>query len=186
MTTLHDRPKSALLVIDVQNGVVADAYRRDEVIANINQLVTKAREQSVPVIWVQHHDEELELGADDWRIVAELVRREDEPLIAKSYGDAFEETDLEAALAERKVGRLVVTGAQTEQCIRSTLHGALVRGYDAVLVDDAHTTQDQTEWGQLTPEQVVQHTNLYWKYHAAPGRTGGTASTAAVELAVTV
>ena len=60
---------------------------------------------------------------------------------AKRYGDSFEATDLEPVLAERGVGRLIVTGAQTDACMRSTLHGAFVRGYDVTLVDDAHTTE---------------------------------------------
>jgi nicotinamidase-related amidase len=43
MTTLPDRPNSALLVIDVQNVAVVNAYDRDRVIANINTVVDKAR-----------------------------------------------------------------------------------------------------------------------------------------------
>jgi len=81
------------------------------------------------------------------------------------------------------VGRLIVAGAQTDACIRSTLHGALVRGYDATLVDDAHTTEDLTEWGAPPPEQVIAHTNMYWKYQTAPGRQAGTVSTASVDFA---
>jgi hypothetical protein len=77
-------------------------------------------------------------------------------------------------LSSLGVGRLVVTGAQTDACIRSTLHGALVRGYDTTLVSDAHTTEDQTAWGAPPPEQVIAHTNLYWRYQTAPGRTAGT------------
>ena len=80
-------------------------------------------------------------------------------------------------LAELGVGRLVVAGAQTDECIRSTLHGAIVRGYDATLVSDAHTTEDQTAWGAPPPDQVIAHTNLYWTYHTAPGRTAGTVET---------
>ncbi|MGW7253020.1 cysteine hydrolase family protein [Streptomyces sp. NPDC054834] len=180
MTTLLGRPNTALLVIDVQNGVVAGAPRRDAVIANINTLVDKARAEDVPVIWVQHSDEHLERGSDSWEYVAELARRDTEPLVHKSWADSFENTELEAFLAERKIGRLVVTGAQTDVCIRSTLHGALVRGYDATLVADAHTTEDNTEYGAPAPEQVIAHTNLYWKWHSAPGREGGIVDTADV------
>jgi nicotinamidase-related amidase len=60
MTTLSDRPHSALMVIDVQKGVVADAHRRDAVVANIGTLVDKARDEGVPIVWVQHSDEDLE------------------------------------------------------------------------------------------------------------------------------
>ncbi|MFF3563723.1 cysteine hydrolase family protein [Streptomyces sp. NPDC002574] len=183
MTTLPDRPNSALLVIDVQNGVVDGAHRRDEVIANINTLVGAARSQDVPVIWVQHSDDGLKRDSEAWQYVPELVRADAEPLVHKRYGDSFEDTELEELLAERGVGRLVVTGAQTDACIRSTLHGGLVRGYDVTLVGDAHTTEDLTAYGAPTPEQVVAHTNLYWKWQSAPGRQGGTVDTADVTFA---
>ena len=182
MTTLTDRPNTALLVIDVQNNVVAGAHDRDGVIANIATLVAKARAEQVPVVWVQHSDDDLPEGSDGWRYVAELSQQESEPLIHKHYGDSFEDTELESVLAERQVGRLVVAGAQTDQCIRCTLHGAIVRGYDATLVSDAHTTEDLTEWGAPPPDQVIAHTNLYWQYHAAPGRQGGTVRTEEVSF----
>jgi hypothetical protein len=52
-----------------------------------------------------------------------------------------------------------------------------VRGYDVTLVGDAHTTEDQTEWGAPPPELVIAHTNLYWQSHRAPGRTADVAGT---------
>jgi isochorismate hydrolase len=182
VTTLVDRPNTALLVIDVQNGVVAEAYDRDKVVANIGSLVEKARDADVHVVWVQHNSGDLREGSEPWQYVPELVRRDDEPLVQKAYGDSFEETDLEAVLAARGVGRLIVSGAQTDECIRSTLHGAITRGYDATLVEDAHTTEDLSGFGAPPPDKVIAHTNLYWKYHAAPGRTAGTVSTDEVDF----
>ncbi|GIF39632.1 cysteine hydrolase family protein [Actinoplanes xinjiangensis] len=182
MTTLTDRPRTALLVIDVQVGVVAGAPRRDDVIANINTLVDKARSEDVPVIWVQHSDDGLARDSDSWQYVPELSRRDDEPLVHKNYGDSFEATGLEALLAERGVGRLIVTGAQSDACIRSTLHGGFVRGYDVTLVSDAHTTEDLSAHGAPAPEQVIAHTNLYWQFQSAPGRTAGTVETGKVEF----
>ncbi|GGV20075.1 isochorismatase [Kitasatospora herbaricolor] len=183
MTTLADRPDTALLVIDVQNGVVGDAYDRDKVVANIATLVDRARAAGIEVVWVQHSSAELPRESDRWQYVPELRRRDAEPLVHKTYADSFEETDLEPVLAERGIGRLFVAGAQTDECIRSTLHGAIVRGYDALLVADAHTTEDLSSFGAPPPEQVIAHTNLYWTYHAAPGRTAGTVATADVDFA---
>jgi nicotinamidase-related amidase len=183
MTTLPDRPNTALLVIDVQNGVMEGAPRRDDVIANINALVERARAEDVPVVWVQHADDDLVRDSEEWQYVPELVRHDAEPVVHKNYGDSFEGTDLEARLAERRVGRVVVTGAQTDACVRSTLHGAMVRGYDVTLVGDAHTTEDLTSYGAPPPEQVIAHTNLYWKFQSAPGRKGGTVDTAEVSFA---
>ena len=114
---------------------------------------TRPASGSVPVVWVQHSDEQLERGSDEWRIVAELSPDDAEPLVEKHYGDAFEDTTLETVLGDLGVGRLVVAGAQTDACIRATLHGAFTRGYDATLVSDAHTTEDQTEWGAPPPSR---------------------------------
>ncbi len=128
MTTLENRPNTALLVVDVQNGVVAGAHERDAVVTNVASLVDRARREQVPVVWVQHSDDELARGSDEWEIVPELAPGDAEPLIEKNYGDSFEETELEAVLSGLDVGRLVVVGAQTDACIRSTLHGALGQG----------------------------------------------------------
>lgn len=177
MTTLDNRPNTALLVVDVQNGVVEGAHERDAVVANIGTLVDRARAAGTAVVWVQHNDEELVAGGEKWEYVPELKRLESEPLVQKEYGDSFEATDLEEVLAARGIGRLVVAGAQTDMCIRSTLHGALARGYDATLVADAHTTEDLSSFGAPPPALVVAHTNLYWKFQTAPGRTAGIVTT---------
>lgn len=173
MTTLIDRPNTALLVVDVQNDVMASSIESDAVVSRIAELVAKARTTAVPIVWVQHSSEELALGSAGWEYVPELTRDPSEPLIHKTFGDSFEETELESVLAELAVGALVVAGAQTDFCIRSTLHGALARGYDATLVSDAHTTEDLSKWGAPPPAQVIAHTNLYWDNQRAPGRTTG-------------
>ena len=183
MTTLRDRPRTALVVIDVQNDVVGTAYHRDEVVANIATVLGKARAQGVPVVWVRHHDEGLVPGSDEWQIVPELVPAPGEPVVEKDYGDAFEDTTMESVLSGLGVGRLVVTGAETDACIRSTLHGAFARGYDATLVSDAHTATDKTAWGAPTVDLVIAHTNLYWRWQSAPGRQAGVVTTADVEFA---
>jgi hypothetical protein len=182
MTTFTDRPATALLVVDVQQGVVEGAYRRDEVVANVATLVERARAASVPVVWVQHEDGGLVRDSAPWALVPELSPAPEEPVVHKRFGDAFEATGLEDVLAALAVGRLVVAGAQTDACIRSTLHGAIVRGYDALLVSDAHTTEDQTAWGAPPPDAVIAHTNLYWQFQTAPGRVGSVAATAEVEF----
>lgn len=136
------RDKTALLVIDVQVGVVADAWRRDEVVATIGQLVADAREQQVPVIWVRHHAADLAEGSDEWQIVPELTPADGEPLVEKTYGDSFAETDLADHLERLGARRLVLCGAQSDFCVNATMYGALHRGYDVVLAEDAHTTSD--------------------------------------------
>ena len=182
MTTLENRPNTAVLVIDVQNGVVEGAHARDSVVANVVTLIDRARNERIPVVWIQHSDEGLPRGSDEWRFVPELDPQDAEPLVEKHYGDSFEDTNLEHVLSDLAVGRLVVVGAQTDACVRSTLHGALVRGYDATLVSDAHTTEAQSAWGDPPPDQVIAHTNLYWTFQSAPGRAAGTVATKDVEF----
>lgn len=182
MTTLPDRPNSALLVIDVQNGVVTGAVDRDGVVSRIGALVDQARAAGTPVVWVQHSSDELPKGSSEWEYVPELQPATTEALVHKRYGDSFEDTDLESVLAGAGVGRLVVTGAQSDACIRSTIHGAFVRGYDVTLVSDGHTTEDLTEWGAPAPELVISHTNLYWQFQGGPGRTADVASAAEVKF----
>ena len=171
MTTLMDRANTALLIVDVQRGNTGDAHDRDGVIARINSLLDQARRTGTPVVWVQHSDEHLVEGSEDWQYADELTRDESDPLVHKNV------------LAERKVGRVVVTGASTDLCIRATLHGAMARGYDATLVGDAHTLEDPSKWGlPFNAEQVIAFTNSYWDEAAAPGRSGNTVLTADVDF----
>ena len=185
MTSLRDRPNTALLVVDVQNQVVANAHGRDEVVGNIASLVERARADDVPVIWVQHSSDNLVEGTEGWQYVPELARRETEPLIHKRYGDSFEATELETELAERGVGRLIVTGAQTDACIRATLHGAFTRGYDTFLVSDAHTTEDLSEYGLPPADKVIAHTNMYWSWQDGPERVAAVIVAADVDFGAT-
>jgi nicotinamidase-related amidase len=182
MSSFSDRPNTALVVIDMQRDVVAHAYERERVIANIASLVDDARARQVPVVWVQHSSDELPADSDGWQYVPELVRAGDEPLVHKRYGDSFEDTTLEAELAGRAVGRVVVTGAQTDACIRATIHGAFVRGYDTVLVSDAHTTEDFSEYGLPPVHQVIAHANMYWTWQGAADRTASVVATADVSF----
>jgi len=183
MTTLAGRPNAALLVIDAQNGVLAATADRDSVLANIGVLVARARTEGAPVIWVQHAGEGLPRGSEGWQLVPEVSRLGSEPVVHKGYGDSFEDTDLEELLARRGVGRLVVAGAQSDACVRATIHGAFTRGYDVTLVSDAHTTGDRTADGGPPAGEVIAHTNLYWSYQSAPGRTAHTVPTPEVSFA---
>ena len=182
MTTLTGRPGTALVVIDVQNGVVTGSHERDAVVTTIRTLVDRARDEGVPVVWVAHSDEGMPVDSEAWQYVPELVRTASEPLVHKQHGDSFEGTDLEDVLAAAGVGRLVVAGAQTDACVRSTIHGAFARGYDVTLVGDAHTTEDLSAWGAPPPAAVIAHTNLYWSHQTAPGRTAAVVEAAGVQL----
>ena len=144
MATLTDRPHTALLVVDVQQGNTSDAYRRDEVIANINSSSTRrATRECRSSGCSTRTPSTCRRGAMPGSTHPEPTRQDSEPLVPKSYADSFEDTDLEDVLAGAGVGRLVVTGAATDECIRSTLHGAFVRGYDVIVTEsDLENTAD--------------------------------------------
>lgn len=174
--------KTALLIIDMQKNVVAHAFHRNEVIANIEKLIQKARREQIPVIWIQHSSEEMKMNTEGWEFVSELQRQESEPLVYKVYGDSFEDTTLQADLEKLEIGRVIITGAQTDACIRATIHGAFVRGYDTVLVSDAHTTEDLTAYGLPSPQKIIDFTNTYWTWQSGPGREALVVSTADVQF----
>lgn len=176
------KQNTALLIIDMQKNVVANAYQRDQVIQNINHLVERARTENILVVWVQHSSDEMKENTQGWQIVPELRPISNELMIHKVHGDSFEGTNLQSKLEEQQISRLVVTGAQTDACIRSTIHGAFARGYDTVLVSDAHTTEDLTAYGLPPPQVLIEFTNTYWTWQTAPGKKASVAKTADVRL----
>ena len=181
MAIFENRGKSALLIIDVQNGVVDNAYERESVIANINEVITKSREKSVPVIWVQHSDEDLEIDSERWKIVPELQPHSDEVIIRKTFRSSFVETELGALLASLEVDHLYITGAQTNNCVRHTCHGALELGYDVTLISDAHTTSSY-EWKgrNVTAKDVINEQNDNLSGYRLPGRRAKVVESAAI------
>jgi len=185
MTTLQDRPGTALIVIDVQNGVVAAAHQRNEVIANIAALVGRARAEGVPVVWVQHSDDELPHGSPQWQWVPELVPGKGEPLIHKRFNSSFEQTELEQVLGQLGATHVVLAGAATNWCVRATAYGALDRGYDLTLIEDAHTTMtmELDNGTKIEASNVVDELNVCMSWVSYPGRTTGTATAEKVDFA---
>ncbi len=172
MSNLSGRDQTALLVVDVQNDVVGNAWQREQVVGRIADLVDRARAARAPVVWVQHNDGEMPIDSPGWQIVDDLVPAEGEPRIDKQYGDSFADTDLESVFAAHNVAHIVLCGAQTDACITATLYGAVHRGYDVTLVEDAHTTEDTEFQGQALPANLlVNHLVRAAKYSSLPGIT---------------
>ena len=172
---------SALLVIDVQNANTAEGYHRDEVLGNIRGLIDRAQQSGIPVIWIQHHagGSPLERGTEGWQIVEEVRPGEGATVIEKEYLDSFVETGLRAELDRLGVGHLVICGAATDACIRTTAARSQMEGYDVTLVADGHTT-DVGPWplplpdGTKVPigaEQMIAFTNFFVEDTAYPGST---------------
>ena len=173
VTTLANRPERALVVVDMQVGVVRDGYEIDTVTSTVKDLVAGARRANVAVVWVQDHAEDRIIDSSDWQLVTGLTPAEGESRVDKAFGDAFADTDLEVVLAAQRVGELVLVGAASEQCIRCTMHSAVVRGYDVALVKGAHTTTDLTSFGMPEPAVVVGFMDMVAAFGMEwPGRAG--------------
>lgn len=185
MATVRDGELPVLLVVDVQAGVVADAWQAPSVVARVAQAVDRARRQGVAVLWVQHVSDELPSGSAAWQWAAPLAPAAGETLIAKQFNSAFEDTALEAELARLGASHIVLAGAATNWCIRATAYAALERGYDLTLVGDAHTTSDMDLGdGQVVQaRQVIADLNTAMTWLRYPGRRNAVVDTEALDFA---
>lgn len=166
--------QSALVVIDVQNAVIETAWDRDGVVERIAVLADHARVEDVPVIYVQHEEPSyppMAKGSDGWQIDSRVSPQEGEAVVAKHYPDAFADTNFADVLDARDVTHLVIAGAESDGCIKASVHRAMSEGWHVTLVSDCHTTSDR-EWegGGVTGEQIVNHTNMAFGYLEYPGR----------------
>jgi nicotinamidase-related amidase len=186
MATVREGNKAALVVVDVQVGVMREAWDAARVIGNVSRAVERARTENVPVIWVQHTDHDLPKDSPQWQWVPELLPAEGEPCIHKQFNSSFEQTSLQSELAALGVTHIVLAGAATNWCIRATAYGALERGYDLTLLTDAHTTETiQVESGvAIEAADVVRELNITMQWLAYPGRKNGTAPVEHVNFAL--
>jgi nicotinamidase-related amidase len=186
MATIRSGTKSVLLVVDVQVGVVAEAWDRPRVIDNVVRAVARARERGVPVIWVQHEGQDLPRGSAAWSLVPELVPAEGEVLVSKHFESSFEETILEEELARLGATHIVLAGAATNWCIRATAYASLDRGYDLTLLKDAHTTGtiDLGNNARIEASGIVSDLNIAMTWLRYPGRKNDTATAREVQFGV--
>lgn len=167
--------RTVVVAIDLQAGVTPGCFDEQGVLSRAAVLVERARAAGVPVVWV-HHDP-VGVGTPEWELASPLRRADGEPLVRKEYRDSFADTTLRATLDELGATHLVITGAQSDFCVRTTMQRAAAEGYDVTLVSDAHTTVD-TEWDGvlISGEQIVAHTNMYFSGLRYPGQEFGIAT----------
>ena len=185
MAAVREGNKAVLLVVDVQVGVMGEAWDSARIITNVARAVERARSEGVPVVWVQHSDEEdLPYGSSPWQWVPELVPAKGEPLIHKKFNSSFERTELAEELAKLGATHIVLAGAATNWCIRATAYGALERGYDLTLIEDAHTTgtMDLDSGTKIEASNVIDELNVCMTWVSYPGRTNGTATAEQVDF----
>jgi nicotinamidase-related amidase len=188
MATVRKGSQPVLLVVDVQVGVMKGAWDADRVVKNVAQTVERARSQGVPVIWVQHADDELVHGSPEWQWVPELVPADGELRIHKGFNSSFEQTALEDELTQLGATHITLAGAATNWCIRATAYGALERGYDLTLVKDAHSTKtmDLDDGTKIAAADMVRELNIAMTWVSYPGRRNTTATAAEVDFAAPV
>ena len=185
MATVREGNKGVLLVVDVQVGVMRESWDAPRVIKNVARAVERARAEGVPVMWVQHSDQDLVYGSPEWEWVPELAPVAGEPLIHKHFNSSFEDTALEEELARRGATHVALAGASTNWCIRATAYGALDRGYDLTLIKDAHTTgtMELDDGVKIEAANVVHELNIAMTWLSYPGRANGTATAEEVDFA---
>ena len=186
MATVCKGNKAALVIVDVQVGVMREAWDAARVIGNVARAVERARAERIPVMWVQHSDQELPKESPAWQWVPELVPAEGDHRVHKQFNSSFEHTSLQRELAALGVSHIVLAGAATNWCVRATAYGALERGYDVTLLSDAHTTETiQVERGvTIEAADVVQELNITMQWLAYPGRKSGIAPAEHVNFAL--
>jgi nicotinamidase-related amidase len=185
MATIHDGNKAVLLVVDVQIGVMRTCWDASRIIKNIVIAVEKARSQGIPIVWVQHSDNELVYGSPDWQLVPNLSPTEGEIRIYKLFNSSFEKTSLEESLARLGATHIILAGAATNWCIRATAYGALDRGYDLTLIKDAHTTETMEfeDGTKIEAANIILELNTAMKWLSYPDRTNGIASAEEIDFA---
>ena len=185
MATVREGNSGVLLVVDVQVDVMGEAWDSERIIKNVARAVERARTEGVPVVWVQHSDDELPYGSPQWQWVPELVPAKGEPLIHKKFNSSFEQTELEEELAKMGATHIALAGAATNWCIRATAYGALDRGYDLTLIEDAHTTgtMELDNGTKVEASSVIHELNACMTWVSYPGRANGTATAEAVDFA---
>jgi nicotinamidase-related amidase len=185
MATVREGNKGVLLVVDVQVGVMSESWDAPRIIKNLTHAVERARAHGVPVIWVQHSDQNLPYGSPEWQLAPDLVPADGEPIIHKQFNSAFEQTPLDQELSNLGATHIALAGAATNWCIRATAYGALDRGYDLTLIKDAHTTGTiELENGtRIEAANIIHELNIAMTWVSYPGRTSSTATADEVDFA---
>jgi len=185
MAAVREGNKGVLLVVDVQVGVMSEAWDAPRIIRNVVRAVDRARAQDVPVMWIQHSGDDLVHGSPEWQWVPELTPAAGETRIHKKFNSSFEQTTLDEELARVGATHIALAGAATNWCIRATAYGALDRGYDLTLIKDAHTTgtMELDDGVRIEAANIIHDLNIAMTWLNYPGRTNGTATAEEVDFA---
>lgn len=161
INTFDCNKKAALVIIDVQVALVDELlFKGNELLKNISYLIQKARLSNIPIIYIQHTEDDNEVmgkGKEGWKIHPKITPAKDDIVILKYTPDSFHETSLHEELSSKNIKKLLITGLQTEYCVDTTCRSAFRLGYETILVEDGHSTYD-TE--VLTASEIIEHHNM--------------------------
>lgn len=163
--------RPALLIIDMQKGLLRQAHRLAETLTAIAGLRARAEAAGVPVIWLQQSSENLPQGSAGWEFVSAVAPGDGDTVIAKRSADPFIDTDLAERLGALGVTEVLVTGYATEFCVESAVRASLGRGYDVVLVADGHSTIEREDTDEyISAASSIRHHNQIFGMIEYPGR----------------
>jgi nicotinamidase-related amidase len=131
----------ALIVIDIQEGLTKKKklFNENIFIDTVNRAVSVFHKKGMPVIFMQHNNNFLVSGTEDWNIDSRLERRKNDIIIQKHCGNSFQKTELEKILNELNTKKIVVCGLVSNGCIRATCMGGLKTGFAVRLLEKGHT-----------------------------------------------
>ncbi len=166
MITALDK-NTALVLIDLQNSIVAMplAHSIDNVLKNVNQLITTFRKKNLPIVMVNVNPQKAAWtktrkeakptsfpGSDDWYKITDKINIQSNDIrITKHTWNAFFETALNEELNKRSVTGIVLAGISTSIGVEGTARAASELGYNITFATDA-----MTDMQSLAHERSIQ------------------------------
>ena len=144
--------KTALIIIDPQNDYLAGGkyplWNMEASIKQIQLAIKTATEKNMPIYFVQHiasaeapFFQEGSEGAEVIRVLREGAP--DANVVVKHYADSFEQTELDQLLKAEGIGKIVLCGMMTQNCITHTALSKTAEEYQVSILSDACTTVDE-------------------------------------------
>ncbi|NTU28639.1 isochorismatase family protein [Brevibacillus sp. HB1.1] len=138
---------NALLVIDVQNGIVSCGDYKEELFL-MEQVIKDFKESNRPVIFIRHMDDAEESPLKRGSIGSEIhpsLKDYSDFIIEKQTPSSFFQTELTQTLEKLGVDHLFIIGFETEFCCMFTAIAAYDRGYKVTFIKDATGTTNTAE-----------------------------------------
>ena len=138
-----DPARTAVLVMDFQNGIVNNVAQDPQGVVDRASLVLRtARQAGIPVIYIVHRGGRFEEPSPDGEIHPGVAPAPGERVISKTKAGSFSTTGLDILLREMGRDTLVLMGVATSGCVLSTSRWAADVNYRVVVIKDACDDRD--------------------------------------------